>query len=269
MTEEAAVAPEQEATEEAVAEDVTQEEQPEATEAEPTEARTEDADGPKTRHQRRKEAMERLRRENEELQERLRSVEDRERTLEETSQGSAKPQEGDFETYEEFTAALAGWHALRGLDGRTKQEIEREKAAYQGELQRIEQQRKHEVAQSWDAQVADAKARYADFDQVALNPATPISPQVAQMIASMDAGADVAYQLGRNPAEAHRISSLSPVEAAMELGRLEARLPKPSQQPTTKAPDPVTPVRPKSSPTKDPSKMTMAEYMAARKAGKI
>lgn len=278
MTDDVEVAP-SEATDEGVtetdqSEDITQDEQDEQAEAQAEgdapdggEPDDSDKDGPKSRHQRRKEAMERLRTEKAELEGKLARERERVQRLEAAMNGSAQPQESDFATYEEYTAALSGWHAMRQMDNRTKAEIEREAETHQREIERIEAEREREVAQGWQTQVAEAKARYQDFEKVAFT--APISEPVAQMIAAMDSGADVAYQLGLNPAEARRISSLSPIDAAMELGRLEARLSAPKPRTATQAPDPVSPVRPKASPTKDPSKMTMAEYAAARKAGKI
>lgn len=270
MTEETGVAPEQEATEEGVTEEATQEEDQQAEGSQDGEEgeQPDDQDGddkPKSRHQRRKEQMERYRQEADEANRKYEAVQERLKRIEELTGASTPPKESDFASYEEYQAALSAHHAMRMMDGRTKQEAEREAQAYQQEMQRVEQARQHEVAQGWAAQVSDAKTRYADFEQVAYT--APISDQVSQMIAGMDAGADVAYQLGLNPAEARRISSLSPMEAAMELGRMEARLSAPQPRTATQAPDPVKPVRPKASTQKDPSKMSISEYRAWR-AGK-
>lgn len=276
MTDDVEVAP-SEATDEGVTEQVQTEDTQEGEQPEPQpeaeapeggeQAEDSDKDGPKSRHQRRKEAMERLRTENEEKAQRLRELEQQLQQFEAMSSDTKMPQMDDFASYEEYQAALSAHHAMRMMDDRQKAQLTKDMEARRAEVQRIEQERQREIAQGWQSQVAEAKARYQDFEQVAFT--APISNEVAQMVAGMDAGADVAYQLGLNPAEAQRISRLSPVEAAMELGRLEARLSAPKPRTTTQAPDPVKPVRPKASPTKDPSKMTMAEYAAARKAGKI
>ena len=54
--------------------------------------------------------------------------------------------------------------------------------------------------------------------------------------------ADIAYYLGQNIPEARRIASLSPIAAAREIGKLEARFSGPPQKTTTKAPVPTNPV---------------------------
>ena len=267
------VAPETEATE------VEQETETPVTEAEAEAPEAEDAppkqeaekeqpdegNAPKSRHQRRKEQMDRLRNENDELSEKLKATRERLKRIEEAAQGAAPPKQDDFETYEEFQAALSAHHAMRMMDDRQRKDVEREMEAQQREIERVQRQQHEEIAQNWAAQAADAKTRYADFEQVAFS--APISDQVAQMVASMDAGADVAYHLGLNPAEAARISRLPPVEAAMELGRIEARVNAPKPKTVTQAPDPVSTVRSNGAIDKDPDKMTPEEYDRWRESG--
>ena len=134
---------------------------------------------------------------------------------------------------------------------------------------RYEQVRKAqaaELAQGWAEQVAEAKTKYADFEQVAFS--APISDKVSQMIASSDAGADVAYYLGQNPEIARQLSNIHPIEAARELGRIEARLSAPPPRAKSSAPDPITPVRnATSSAKKSPDAMSPDEYRKWRESG--
>lgn len=267
MEEHAEVAPQ-----EATAEDVTEAQVTEDTQAEETEAEAPEPDASedterKSRHQRRKEALERYRAEAEEANRRAAEAEKRLKALEDAAKASAVPKEGDYRSYEEYQAALSGFYAMQQLDGRERARIQQEQAQTQAELQRIEQARRAEVDQAWLAQAQDARTRYADFEKVAFT--APIADHVADIIKHMDAGADVAYQLGLNHAEAARISQLPPVFAAMELARIEARVSAPRPRTTTQAPDPIAPLKPKASPSKDPAKMTMAEYKAARAKGLI
>ena len=270
MQENAEVAP-QEATAEGVTEaveaPVTEDPQAEETEAKAPEPETSEETERKSRHQRRKEALERYRTEAEEANRRAAEAERRLKDLEEAGKASAPPKESDYRSYEEYQAALSGYHAMQQLDGRERARIQREQQQHRQELERIQQARAAEVDQAWSAQAQEARTRYADFDKVALY--APIAPHVADIIKHMDSGADVAYQLGLNHAEAARISQLPPVFAAMELARIEARVSAPKPRTTTQAPDPIAPLKPKASPSKDPAKMTMAEYKAARAKGLI
>ena len=269
MTEETGVAPETEATEEAVVTEEIQEkqEEPETPETEEQQGEESEESKPKSRHQRRKEQMERLHHEADEWKAKFDASQAKLKRLEEVAQGAAAPQESDYGSFEEYQAALSAHHAMQMMDKRQKDEAEHEAQAYQREMQRVEQAQQQEMAQEWAAQVDDARTRYADYDSVAFR--APISQEVAKIVASMDSGADVAYHLGLNPVEAQQISSMSPVNAAIALGRLEARLSGPKPRTTTQAPDPVTPVRAKATPAVNPEKMSMAEYKAARAAGKI
>lgn len=114
-----------------------------------------------------------------------------------------------------------------------------------------------------------ARERFADYDAITRNPNVAITPAMAEVIHDSDVGPDVAYHLGKNPAEAARIASLPAHLQAREIGRIEERLsaPKPSRK------VPAAPVQPVSAiaagGVKDPSAMTMTEYAAARKAGLI
>lgn len=67
------------------------------------------------------------------------------------------------------------------------------------------------------------------------------SKTMAQAMGSSEQGPAVAYHLAKNPAEADRIAALPDIDQAREIGRLEARLSAPEQQPAktaTEAPEP-------------------------------
>ena len=70
----------------------------------------------------------------------------------------------------------------------------------------------------------DAREKYADFEQVAYSPDLKVTEEMAQAIRLTDSGPDVAYHLGKNPKEATRISKLSPMAQAVEIGKIEATL---------------------------------------------
>lgn len=97
-------------------------------------------------------------------------------------------------------------------------------------------------SESFIEKAEKASERYADFQQVVGNPLLRINDAMAEYISESELGADVAYHLGKHPAQAAQIAALSPVKAARELARLESELAsKPKAQPS-KAPEPITPV---------------------------
>ena len=96
----------------------------------------------------------------------------------------------------------------------------------------------------------EIRAKYDDFEQVAYNPNLPITTVMAQTIQASDIGPEVAYHLGANPKEAERISRLSPILQAKEIGKIEAQLAaNPPVKKTSNAPAPISPVSARSSGT--------------------
>jgi len=129
--------------------------------------------------------------------------------------------------------------------------------------------RQKDAAKDWAARTAEAATRYDDYEAVAMNNSLPISDAMAEAITESDLGPDILYKLGQNPAEARRISSLSPVKQAIEIGRLETLVEgsegvEPVPKRLTTAPAPGKRLAGKVTPQKDPSKMTYLEYVAFR-----
>ena len=111
-------------------------------------------------------------------------------------------------------------------------------------LARREQARmQSEIIESYHDREEEARNKYDDFEQVAYNPKLPITDAMAQTIQSSDIGPDMAYYLGSNPKEAERISRLSPMLQAKEIGKIEAKLASnPPIKKTSNAPAPIAPV---------------------------
>lgn len=85
--------------------------------------------------------------------------------------------------------------------------------------------------------------KYDDFDQVAYNPNIVITPTMAESIYLSEIGPEIAYYLGSNPQESARISKLTAIAQAKEVGKLEAKLiATPPVKNTTNATTPIKPV---------------------------
>jgi hypothetical protein len=109
--------------------------------------------------------------------------------------------------------------------------------------QRDQQRQQAEILEAYHEREEEARSKYDDFEQVAYNPSLKITTVMAQAIQASDAGPDVAYYLGSNPKETDRISRLSPILQAKEIGRIEAKIATdvPVKR-TTSAPAPISPV---------------------------
>lgn len=109
------------------------------------------------------------------------------------------------------------------------------------------------IEQSWNDRTAKARETHDDFDNVALDPEGPgkhISrgSVVDQWILESDLGAEILYHFGNDLPDLLRYAKLSPVAAARELTKLEAKLsgepeaktPAPPEPKVTKAPKPAS-----------------------------
>ena len=179
------------------------------------------------------------------------------------------PKESDFDDVIQYSAALGAHKATEAVANRDQAEISGEIKERDDRIAEIEAQRLQERQADFQDQVQDARSRYADLDAVmavAAN-ANIVSPDLAAMVLEGESPVDVAYHLGKNPALARSLSQMPPLQAARELGRIEAGLSRPQPRTATNAPDPITPVRAGGSAGKDPAKMTADEYRAWRQAG--
>jgi hypothetical protein len=146
-------------------------------------------------------------------------------------------------------------------------------------LEKREQARiQAELLEQFHEKEEEARAKYDDFEQVAYNPKLPITDVMAQTIQASEIGPEMAYYLGLNPKEAERISKLSPILQAKEIGKIEAKLSdNPPVKKTSNAPAPIAPVtaRTSSSPafdTTDPrsiKSMSTSEWIEAERQRQI
>jgi hypothetical protein len=141
--------------------------------------------------------------------------------------------------------------------------------------QREYQRQQAAVNEAYHEREEEARAKYDDFEQVAYNPQLRVTDVMAETIKASEMGPDLAYWLGSNPKEADRISRLSPLLQAREIGRMEAKLAaSPLVKPTTSAPAPISPVTARTSgnpsyDTTDPRStkaMSTSEWIEAERA---
>ena len=165
-----------------------------------------------------------------------------------------------FATNEDYVEALA--------DQRAEQKL----------AEREQRKQQTEILNAYHDKEEEVRAKYDDFEQVAYNPNLPITTVMAQSIQASDIGPEVAYHLGANPREAERISRLSPILQAKEIGRIEAQLAaNPPVKKTSNAPSPISPVtaRTTGSPsydTTDPRSiktMSTSEWIEAERTRQI
>jgi len=152
-----------------------------------------------------------------------------------------KPSPDDFETHEDYVEALTDWK----LEQREKANQEKEfKTKIQNEFQA--------KVDAHNERVTKFAEKNADFHDVLEGvDDVKVSSAVQELILGSENGPELMYELAKNREEFARINKLSPLAAAREFGKLEARLAKASEvqkeTKTTKAPKPLTPVSAKTS----------------------
>ncbi|MGO8955319.1 MAG: hypothetical protein ACLPWS_06785 [Rhodomicrobium sp.] len=131
--------------------------------------------------------------------------------LREKLQSPGRPQ--DYRTPEDYTRAVAG-HAVRevGADMLARQAAQAQELAIKA------------AADAWSEATSEFRQKVPDFDTVAHNPNVTVTAIMADAIRESSRGPEIAYYLGKNPAEAAQIASLPPVSQATSIARLEARI---------------------------------------------
>jgi hypothetical protein len=117
-----------------------------------------------------------------------------------------------------YWADLAEFKANQAFDKRL--------TALQEQQQRQHQEQQHqEVQKRLDSVVYRGQAKSQDFDAGINNGLAPfLSQPMREAIGESDVGDDVAYFLGKNPAEAARIAGLTERQMVRELTKLEGKL---------------------------------------------
>lgn len=111
-----------------------------------------------------------------------------------------------------------------------------------------------------------ARGKYTDYDAITRNPSLAITESMLEVVADEERGPEVLYHLGKNPVLAAEIAAMPIARQARELGKLAERISTQRQSPK-QPPDPVKPVSGiKAGGVKDPSKMSMSEYIKWREA---
>jgi hypothetical protein len=146
------------------------------------------------------------------------------------------------------------------------------KTAYEQARQQFEQQQRYQYEQQILQQFESREAEYAQanptyYDNVAaLQQAIGFDPHIGEALALSDHGPAVLDYLAQHLDEADRISRLPAHLAAVQLGRIEAKVSSPKPKPVTQAPMPPPALGGGSQPNELSDKTTIDEWMAKRNA---
>lgn len=224
----------------------------------------------KERRERDKAYKQKLRTEAEEARAAREEAEQKRKRILEAGEKEVAPEEKDFEDYTEYVAAKAVWKHAQQAAKREVDEADTAAEQARQKEQAIQEQERQLLQQHWQEQTQAAQEKYQDFKEVVgAQGLFPTGSHLPDLVMSSDVAADLAYAVASDRVLHDNLLRMSPIEASRELGRIEARLSAPPPRTQSNAPEPISPVRPKASASKDASKMSYAEYKAARQAGKL
>lgn len=164
-----------------------------------------------------------------------------------------EPDRKEFDDPDAYNASHVQWLARKAL----REERVRESQAIQQARVKDAFER---TTNAWAQGREKAIEKYPDYADVAENDSLQIAQHVGFAIVAHAHGHDIAYYLGKHPDEASRLSSLSPLQAAIAVGEIGAKL----SEPKATAPKPVTPLGSRSSAPKSLGDLSMDEYAKAR-----
>ena len=132
-----------------------------------------------------------------------------------SAQDDAEPEMDAYDSVPEYVKAQARWEV--------RQEMREQQEQAAAEKTRLTQQTEHvELVKSWEGQLSKGRERWADFDSVALSSEVPLSATMLERITHSEFGAELAYNLGRNPTEAAHIAQQDSLVARDALAVMEA-----------------------------------------------
>ncbi len=179
------------------------------------------------------------------------------------------PSESQYADYQDYLAAKTAWE-VRKMDAQERAEdIKETVTATQETDRKLTQERQALIQQHWTESFDAAVQVYADFEKVVTQPGLfPQGNPLADIIKTSERAGDVAYAVATDRRLHDALLTMSPVEQARAIGRIEASLHAPKPRTETQAPPPIAPVKGSGgAPTKDPAKMSYAEFKAYRDAG--
>jgi len=170
------------------------------------------------------------------------------------SNSDSAPARDKFDSDEAYVQAL------------TRYEIGKQLAVTKEEL--AKSQGSNKIQADWVGKITKARQEYPDYDTVLEDVAdVPVGPELADVLMSSEAGADVTYYLAKHTDEMGKLNGMDKVSIARYVGRLEEKIEREraskTRAPISRAPAPIKPASPSSAPSiKSLEDMSMKEYVA-------
>lgn len=193
----------------------------------------------------------------------------------EKAKAAEKPTPEKFDDYGAYVEALTDWKSDQKI--KANNETQRAESAKEREGR--------ERKERWTERSNAARELHEDFDQV-LQAASDVrlADHVTEALDDSEHSGRLLYQMAKDPSIAERLNAMTPRQAALELGRMEAKLepvsaesPDPEEvlvekpaakaplaRKTTSAPPPVRPITKGAATTVPLEKLGMDDYVKRR-----
>lgn len=146
------------------------------------------------------------------------------------------PKREDFESFLDYDVARTAYEV-------DKRQAVREVRTEATRASQAQEARFVELVDAFQEAEAEARTKIPDYDEVMKRAADiKTEPHVDHLILESDKGPLLKHYLGQRPKVVENLNRMNPLQAAREIGRLEARLSYPQPKTATSAPPPVTPV---------------------------
>jgi hypothetical protein len=222
----------------------------------------------KERREREKAAKARLREELAAAKQEIQNGEARRSKILSAAKAEKEPKELDFADPMDYYIAKATWASEQRAINREAANVEADTQEVRKHTERLMAEEQVMLSQNWAEQAREAAGRYTDFDKVVLAPGLfPAGSHLVSLVQMSDVAGDLAYAIASDRALHDDLASMSPVEAARYIGRMEATMTAPRPRTSTQAPPPVSPVRGQAPASKNPRTMSYMEFKAFREGG--
>ena len=172
--------------------------------------------------------------------------------------------------------AQRAWRESQASRQTLEPEVERPDQGFDFDAEfnaRMAHMKRMERVESWRNSMPEVQQRYEGVD---LNEAVDAvgttlgrygqaGQEIADQVIGSERSWDVIAHLHQNPDQLQRLSQMTPIQAAMEIARIEARV-QGGGQSVSSAPPPIRPQGSRAMPTKDPDDMSLREYEEWAKA---
>lgn len=167
-----------------------------------------------------------------------------------------EPKEMDFDSNEEYIAAVKE-HAKKAALAEARQSGQSSSSSQDNGSANVALQK---------VQMAIAKSDIPDLQQVVSDPNLPIDANTIEWLSDSDKSDLVLYHLGTHLDEAYDIAQMSPAQKFRALSKLEAKLERATPNKVSNAPTPPDPIGNSDGSPMDESKMSTDEWIKRRNA---